>query len=71
MATRIHYALLAITLLLFGCSGRDEPPREPEQLSEDSPFKPLVDSHNKAGVVEAQVLEQAAGTRRAVEAQER
>ena len=73
MATRTLLALLVLTLLLLaGCSRDDEPPREPEQLmSEDNPFKPLVDSHDKAGTVEIQVLEQSAETRRAVEAQER
>jgi hypothetical protein len=71
MTGRTTSAVLAL-LLLAGCSGGEEPPREPEQLlSEDNPFKPLVDSHDKAGGVEAQVLEQAAGTRRAVEEQTR
>ena len=40
-------------------------------MSEDNPFKPVVDSHDKAGTVEIQVLEQSAETRRTVEAQER
>ncbi len=73
MATRTPLALLVLTLLLLaGCSRSEEPPREPEQLmSKDNPFKPLVDSHDKAGTVEIQVLEQSAETRRAVEAQER
>jgi hypothetical protein len=70
MTGRTTLAVLAL-LLLAGCSG-EEPPREPEQLiGDDNPFKPLVDSHDKAGSVEAQVLEQAAGTRRAVEEQTR
>lgn len=73
MNRKLPIMLTAICLgvALPGCS-REEPPREPEQvLSGDNPFKPLVDSHTKAGTVEAQVLEQAAGTRRAVDQQAR
>lgn len=71
MPIRLTLAVLVLLLALPGCS-REEPPREPEEImSGDNPFKPLVDSHDKATAVEPRVLEQAAGIRRAVEDQER
>jgi hypothetical protein len=69
METR--YLPLLLALLLGGCSGDDAPRERQGGMSEQNPFRPLVDSHDRAGTVETQVLDQAAAKRRAIEAQER